>query len=149
VLLCAFDHRLNKSGSIIRTFRQNCVPPSNGACQFQDGVRGKIIMANQEAENLFPKGINNTSLPHVCDVCSKDLKLSSEYYWCRDCPSTFYWCNKCFYTPSRKVRKPGEIPHPDEYSGQVITSTRSSHVHRFTQFVVKIYTPSKTSYKFE
>jgi hypothetical protein len=91
-------------------------------------------MANQEVDDLIR--INNTSLPHVCDVCTKDLHLCTEYYCCRDCPDTFYWCNSCFYSASRKIRSPGEIHHPDEYTGQVVTSTRSSHIHRFTQFIV-------------
>jgi hypothetical protein len=101
------------------------------------------------AEGTEPIGIDGTDLPHICDICSRDLTLCTHYFYCIDCPATFFWCYECFHATSRIIREPGERINPDMIAGRVVTSTRNSHIHRYREFRVIIKTPSKKTYNYK
>lgn len=99
------------------------------------------------AENI---GINNTHLPHQCDICNRDLTLATEYYWCSECPATFFWCKECFYRTNKHENTPEEQEVTDtQYGGRVIRTTKDGHIHKFVQYKVQIRTPSKRQYDYE
>ena len=77
----------------------------------------------------------------ICDCCDKDITLSTNYFYCLECPEKFYWCRECFYKTSTDDNT--------EYTGgKAATNTRSGHIHPFKEVIIDITTPSKKKYSF-